>query len=219
VKLNVENATAAQEEMVSLKVSDAKAGSNIILAGHDVQIHEAPGPASPTALHQVPAPPADFTGREAELNELLARIKDGGVSISGLRGMGGVGKTALALMLADRLKPEYPDGQIYLDLKGTSQTPLIAAEIQEKIIHSFHPGSKLPEDEGQLEGLYRSVLDGKKVLLLMDNAGDSGQVRPLVPPKGCVMLATSRNHFSVPGLFSKEIDSLPEGDAAAGRGC
>ena len=153
MNLNVGNATAAQEGGVSLKVSDAKAGSNIILVGHDVQIHEAPGPASPSALHQLPAPPADFTGREAELNELLAKIKDGGVSISGLRGMGGVGKTALALMLADRLKSEYPDGQLYMDLKGTSQTPLRVAEIQEKVIRSFQPDSKLPEDEAQVGGI------------------------------------------------------------------
>ena len=74
------------------------------------------------ALHQLPTPPADFTGRADELKELLAAVKTGGVTISGLQGLGGVGKTALALKLAEQLKPDYPDAQFYLDLKGVTAT-------------------------------------------------------------------------------------------------
>jgi hypothetical protein len=75
---------------------------------------------APTRLHEVPRPPADFTGREAELKDLLSSIEVGGVTISGLQGMGGIGKTALALKLVELLKPRYPDAQFYLDLKGAS---------------------------------------------------------------------------------------------------
>src|SRR5438105_4600393 len=83
------------------------------------------GPAStlPTAtpLHQLPSPPRDFTGRAAELEELMNNVGRGGALISGLHGMGGIGKTALALKLAELLTPRYPDAQFFLDLKGTTQ--------------------------------------------------------------------------------------------------
>src|SRR5262249_32669715 len=111
---------------LKLDIDGDVTGSQFAIGSGNIQtiIHKAPRPSSPPALHQLPAPPGDFIGREAELNELLAKIKEGGVTISGLRGMGGIGKTALALVLAHRLKPDYPDAQIYLDLKATSQTPL-----------------------------------------------------------------------------------------------
>jgi hypothetical protein len=169
--------------------------------------------ASVRALHQLPPPPADFTGREEELAELLGKIKQGGVAISGLRGMGGIGKTALALVLADRLRADYPAAQIYLDLKGTSETPLTVREILEQIIHSFDADRKLPEDEGQLGNIYRSVLEGHRTILLMDNAAGFGQVAPLAPPSGSILLITTRNRFKVPGLFQVDIGELPEEDA------
>ena len=79
-------------------------------------------PAEPAfqPLHQLPSPPRDFTGRQAELDDLLAQAEKG-ATISGLHGMGGVGKTALALVLADRLTDRYPDAQFYLDLKGAHE--------------------------------------------------------------------------------------------------
>ena len=73
-----------------------------------------------THAHEVPPPPADFTGREVELKALLASIQVSGITISGLQGMGGIGKTALALKLGELLKPRYPDAQFFLDLKGAS---------------------------------------------------------------------------------------------------
>jgi hypothetical protein len=76
---------------------------------------------APTRLHEVPRPPADFTGREDELKELLASIETGGVTISGLQGMGGIGKTALAFKLVELLKPRYPDAQFFLDLKARAR--------------------------------------------------------------------------------------------------
>jgi tetratricopeptide (TPR) repeat protein len=178
-----------------------------------VQIHEAPGPASPTALHQLPRPPADFTGREAELNELLANIEDGGVSISGLRGMGGVGKTALALKLAERLTSRYPDAQLYLDLRGNSKQPLAPTDAMTHVVRSFHPSMDPPKTDAELAGTYRSVLHGRRVLLLMDNAFNGGQVEPLSPPGSCAMLVTSRQHFTLPGMFIKNIDPLCTNDA------
>ncbi len=162
---------------------------------------------------EVPRPPADFTGREDELKELLASIEIGGVTISGLQGMGGIGKTALALKLVDLLKPRYPDAQFFLDLKGAGTQPLTVAEALAHVVRAYHPAAKLPESESELRGLYLSVLDGQRALLLMDNAANAEQVEPLIPPAGCLLLVTSRQHFAVPGLAAKNLDTLSAADA------
>jgi predicted ATPase len=168
---------------------------------------------APTRLHEVPRPPADFTGREDELKELLTSIEVGGVTISGLQGMGGIGKTALALKLVELLKPRYPDAQFYLDLKGASTQPFTVTEALAHVVRAYHPAAKLPDSESELRGLYLSVLDGQRALLLMDNAADAEQVEPLIPPGGCLLLVTSRQHFTVPGLAAKNLDTLSAADA------
>jgi tetratricopeptide (TPR) repeat protein len=167
----------------------------------------------PPTLFQLPPPPGDFTGREAELRELREAIEHGGVHISGLQGQGGVGKTALALKLAAELAPRFPDAQIFLDLKGATEKPLTAAEALAYIVRSFHPEAKLPEGENELRSLFCSVLHGKRVLLLMDNARDAKQVQPLIPPEGSALLVTSRAAFTLPGLKQKKLDTLPPEDA------
>jgi tetratricopeptide (TPR) repeat protein len=164
-------------------------------------------------IHQLPPPPADFTGRTAELAELRAAIEKGGVHISGLQGQGGVGKTALALKLAAELAPKYPDAQIYLDLKGASEKPLTAAEAMSHVLRTFHPEAKLPEKEEDLRALYLDVLHNKRALLLMDNAKDASQLNSLIPPDGCMFLVTSRTRFTLPGLYQKHLDTFPSGDA------
>jgi hypothetical protein len=77
----------------------------------------------------------------------------------------------------------------------------------------FSPTLKLPEKEQELGGIYQSVLHGKRALLLMDNAKDAAQVKPLMPPAGCVLLVTSRFHFVLPGLQAKNIETLPPAQA------
>jgi len=193
----------------------ASGGSTII-----VQREDAAGPPPLTTLFQLPPPPGDFTGREADLRELLQAIEHGGVHISGLQGQGGVGKTALALKLAAELAPRFPDAQIFLDLKGAPKNltgagdkPLTAAEALGFVLRSFHPEAKLPEGENELHAIFCSVLHGKRVLLLMDNARDAAQVQLLIPPAGSALLVTSRPAFALPGLKQKKLDTLPPGDA------
>jgi tetratricopeptide (TPR) repeat protein len=192
-----------------------QASGNITITGGvkgDIVVHM---PLAPTvsALHQLPPPPADFTGRDAEIGEMLAAFEDASLSISGLQGMGGVGKTALALKLADKIKERYPDGQFYIDLLGVSPQPLTLAKAMEHVIRAYHPGAKLPEGEAELRGIYLSVLHGKRALLLMDNARDKKQVESLIPPASCRLLVTSRQYFTLPGFFAKNLDCLPSGDA------
>ena len=179
-------------------------------------IQEAPPAAmGAAALHQLPPPPGDFTGRTEEIGELLAAVEKGGVNISGLQGLGGVGKTALALKLADQLFPRYPDAQFYLDLKGVNPAPLTAEDAMAYVIRGYHPDIKLPEGDAELGALYRSLLHNQKAILLMDNARDARQVQPLIPPPSCLLLVTSRQRFTVPGLAAKSVDALPPADARA----
>jgi hypothetical protein len=173
------DAIAAGRDVTTAGVSaqqDAAIGGDVV-SGNKTVIYQSPAaPVAPAptlnALHSLPPPPADFTGRVEDLRELRDAIEAGGVTISGLLGQGGVGKTALALKLAEKLSPQYPDAQIYVDLRGVSEKPLASAEAMAYVIRAFQPEAKVPESENELGALYRSVLHGKKVLLLMDNARD-----------------------------------------------
>ena len=161
---------------------------------------------------QIPRPPDDFKGREKEIGDIISNY-DKEKTINGLYGMPGVGKTALAFVLAERLKDRFPDGQLFLNLKGTSRSPLSSFEAMAQVIHAFHPTDRVPENENELRGRYLSVLADKRVFLLLDNASGSEQVEPLLPSAGCAMLITSRNRFVLPGLKDNDLSILPPNEA------
>ncbi|HEY0079135.1 MAG TPA: tetratricopeptide repeat protein [Pyrinomonadaceae bacterium] len=203
------NIVTGEDHIVGERV---EIGGDVVKGHKTTNIYAAPAPTA-SALHQLPPPPRDFTGRKEELKELMAALAHGGVTISGLQGLGGVGKTTLALKLAEQLAPRYPDAQFYLDLKGTSPRPLSVADAQAHIIHAYRPTAKLPDNEAELSALYQSVLHNQHALLLMDNAADGEQVAPLIPPSTCVLLVTSRQHFTLPGFHPKHLDALTPEDA------
>jgi tetratricopeptide (TPR) repeat protein len=129
--------------------------------------------------------------------------------------MGGIGKTALALKLADALAPQYPDAQFFLDLNGAAeQQPLTPAEAMRHVILSIEPAAKLPDDPQQLGGMYHSLLAGRRALLLWDNARDAEQVRPLLA-RGCLALVTSRQTFGLPGMEALDLETLSQEEASA----
>ncbi|MGY5120789.1 BTAD domain-containing putative transcriptional regulator [Streptomyces sp. 900105755] len=146
---------------------------------------------------QLPATVPDFTGRSAfvtELSEVLASAEGRVMAVSALAGIGGVGKTTLAVHVAHQARSAFPDGQLYVDLQGAGPR---AAE-PETVLGSFlralgTPDSSVPDSLDDRAALYRSVLDGRRVLVLLDNAKDAAQVRPLLPgTEGCAALVTSR---------------------------
>jgi tetratricopeptide (TPR) repeat protein len=169
----------------------------------------------PSPLHQLPADIADFAGRGAQMDRLLEVLSapGGHVEISAIDGMGGLGKTALAVHAAHRLTGRYPDGQIVVDMAGTSAAPLSPAQGLARIIRVFEPLMRLPEDVAELRPIYLHVLRGKRVLLILDNALDGDQVAPLLPPEDCALIVTSRRRIAVGGVMRVDLDLLAPEEA------
>jgi tetratricopeptide (TPR) repeat protein len=190
---------------------DSRADRVIIAGAGDLEVQASPPYLA--ALHQLPPPPRDFIGRETEIAEILGAVGKGGATISGSPETGGIGKTALALVVAERLSTQFPDAQIYLDLRGTSPQPLRAADAMRHVVIAYRPDVKPPEDEPELRDLYQSLLQGQRAILLIDNAQDATQVEPLMPPATCFLLVTSLRHFSLAGLSVKNLEALPPPDA------
>ncbi len=172
--------------------------------------------ADPVApLHQLRAPVGDFVGREREIETLIDALRHGSrASISGINGMGGIGKTELALFVAERLADDYPDAQLFINLQGTDPNPRSSEQVLEICIRAFlGPETRLPEDLDQLSQIYRNQLNGKRVLVLLDNAADSAQVRPLLPPSGSALLVTSRQAIPLPGMTRFTLNPLTDDEA------
>ena len=157
---------------------------------------------------QIPPPPLDFTGRKNEIEGILEEFGHG-ATIYGLQGMGGIGKTAMAYVLADLLRDRFPDGQLFLNMQGTSKSPLTTSDAMANVIRAYlGADAPLPKDLNGLSGLYQSILSGKKALILLDNAANRQQVVPLLPPKNCALLVTSRKRLALPGLIERNLDVL-----------
>ncbi|RZQ64820.1 ATP-binding protein [Amycolatopsis suaedae] len=139
----------------------------------------------------------DFVGRVEELH-LVRRIlaTDGGVCV--VSGLGGVGKTALAVRCAHRLEAGFPDGCLFLDLKGSDADTATPASLLDRLLRLLGVAPDLvPADPDDRAALYRSCLRGRTMLLVLDNAANAAQVRPLLPaePK-CRVLITSRSRLA-----------------------
>src|SRR5262245_22326200 len=155
---------------------------------------------------QLPEPPRDFVGRGAELAALERSLADG-ARMLGIFGMGGVGKTALACALAERASSAFPDGSVYLDLAAAS-LPWTAARVMSHIVNSIRPGSRVGEDEAWIAGAYRSALSESRALVLLENVSDPELLEALRPPKGNLLIATSRLHLALEGLVPLHLAPL-----------
>jgi DNA-binding SARP family transcriptional activator len=200
----------------------------------------AAAPPVPEALSQLPADVPDFTGRAdqvAYLCRLLSgRQEDGSIPdgaipegvipehrgtgavvVALIAGAGGLGKTTLAVHVAHQLRARFPDGQLYVDLRGASDQPAAPAEVLARFLRQLGTdGDQVPAGEDERAGLYRTRLAGRRVLIVLDDARDAAQARPLVPGSvSCAVLVTSRN--LMPDLVGGRLVDLDVLDPAEGR--
>ncbi|MEV5575760.1 BTAD domain-containing putative transcriptional regulator [Spirillospora sp. NPDC052269] len=189
---------------------------------HEAAPLPAPEPGPEPERSDLPKPAAlpadlpDFTGRTA-LADQLARALTAPAEertaplVLGLCGVGGVGKTALAVHVAHAVRAAYPDGQLYVDLQGVSEHPLDPCVVLAGFLRALGvPKDGIPDGTADRSALLRSHLADRRVLILLDNARDAAQVRPLLPgERGCAVLITGRARLGgLPGARHVDLDVL-----------
>jgi DNA-binding SARP family transcriptional activator len=203
-----------------------------ILSADPALLHPAPDPSSPPpAMASPPAPipaqlPADiahFTGRAGQLDALTALAQNAGsaVVITAIGGTAGIGKTALAVHWAHQAAASFPDGQLYVNLRGFDPggTPVPPETAVRGFLDALGvPPARIPASPDAQAALYRSLLDSQRMLIVLDNARDPAQVRPLLPgTPGCLTLVTSRSQLSglaaVDGARTLTLDLLTPREA------
>ncbi|WP_223199155.1 AfsR/SARP family transcriptional regulator [Solihabitans fulvus] len=185
----------------------------------------APAPrARPGTRNDLPGDLIDFTGRDEELRRLLAALPaghgGGTVVIEAIDGMAGIGKTALAVHTAHRLVGRYPDAQLFIDLHGHTpdQDATDPADALDTLLRALGvAGREIPAAVDQRSALWRAELAGRKVLVVLDNAADAAQVRPLLPgTSASLVLVTSRRRLAdLDAARTLSLDVLPLADAVA----
>jgi tetratricopeptide (TPR) repeat protein/transcriptional regulator with XRE-family HTH domain len=181
----------------------------------------------PAVPRQLPTPVRQFTGRQAEVTALAGLLGHVGASapaammISAIGGTAGVGKTALAVYWAHQVAERFPDGQLYVNLRGYDPAgrPVQPAEAIRGFLDALEvPPGRIPASLQAQAGLYRSLLSGRQMLIVLDNAANAAQVRPLLPGgSGCLVVVTSRSQLSglvaAEGAQSLTLDVLTEAEA------
>jgi tetratricopeptide (TPR) repeat protein/transcriptional regulator with XRE-family HTH domain len=188
-----------------------------------------PAPAVPVP-HELPADVGAFTGRAVELTELDFLLPTGAepdatlgpMVVSVVAGTAGVGKTALAVHWAHRAAGQFPDGQLYVNLRGYDPgQPVTPSQALAGFLRALGVAdADIPLHEADRATRYRSLLSGRRVLVVLDNAATAGQVRPLLPGTGTAMvLVTSRDSLAgliaIDGAHRLDLDLLPPGEAVA----
>jgi tetratricopeptide (TPR) repeat protein len=170
---------------------------------------------------QLPADLGDFTGRIVQVR-LLADVTDstwqrpGVVPVCVVTGLGGIGKTSLAVHAAHQIRDRFPDGQLYARLGGASARPAAPEEVLGRFLRDLGiDPAQIPIGEPERAARVRSLLAERRVLILLDDARDSGQVAPLLPgAAGCAVIVTSRNPLAdLPGARRLPLDALTSGQA------
>ena len=165
----------------------------------------------------MPADVADFTGRDEQVKrlcDLLAGVgpgtnsDPGAVRIAVVAGAGGLGKTSLAVHAAHRVRRKFPDGQLYVDLLGATPNPLPAGDVLARFLRDLGvDGRDIPVDEAERAARYRTTLARRRMLVVLDNAHDAAQVRPLLPgTASSAVLVTTRSRM--PDLASTKLVDL-----------
>jgi DNA-binding SARP family transcriptional activator len=179
---------------------------------------------APVVPSQLPADIPDFTGRAGQvryLRELFPDLGGGGagtgaVTVARIAGAGGLGKTTLAVHVAHQLATRFPDGQLYVNLRGASQAPASPSGVLGRFLRELAVDEgQVPASEDERVALYRTRLAGRRILVVLDDARDAAQVRPLVPGSvSCGVLITSRSLLpDLAGGFLIDLDVLDDEEA------
>ncbi|MFD6139651.1 BTAD domain-containing putative transcriptional regulator [Promicromonospora sp. NPDC060271] len=203
-------------------------GSHTDEAAGSTSADAAPSTARPAHRPaQLPLDVAGFTGRDSDLRRLDELLSDGAddpvtrtVVITAIRGTAGVGKTALAVRWAHQVADRFPDGQLYVNLRGYDpEQPMRPTDALARFLVALGVGERdIPLDGDERAARYRSELAGRRMLIVLDNAGSVAQVRPLLPGSGSsTVVVTSRDSLSglvaVHGAHQVDLDLLPAADA------
>ena len=192
-----------------------------VLAGDIPAPVDAPAEVKRLAPRELPANPAVFVNRDREremLLDLLALAAADPV-VGAVHGPGGRGKSALVLRVAHLAADLFPDGQLYVDLQGSTpgRDPVEAVQVLQHFLRALGaPPLAIPSEADEAAALYRSMLAGRRVLVVLDNAIDASQVIPLLPAgPGSAMLVTSRRMLATLDGLHLALDPLPEHEAVA----
>jgi DNA-binding SARP family transcriptional activator len=178
-------------------------------------------PADVAGVCQLPLDLPDFTGRDDVIREVVTLMREradsGTPAVIVLSGAPGVGKSAVAVRVAHAVREDFPDGQLHVDLAGTSSSPRAPMGVLAELLHALGiPDAGLPRELAERAALLRSRLAGRRMCVVLDDAGSAAQVRPLLPGAGaCAVLVTSR--LRLPGLAGAkpvDVDLLPEAEGA-----
>ena len=182
------------------------------LTGIGAKLAEAlfPNGGVPTATSglQLTDPVPDFIGREEEIRILTQALKER--RTAAIKAEGGVGKTQLAYYVGRELRAEFSGGQVEVNMRGLDAQPTTPEQAMADVVLTLDPATEMPESPGRLAALYRKLLAERAVLVLLDNAKDSEQVRSLVPNPPSVLLITSRQAIQLSGIQRVELYDLPE---------
>lgn len=171
---------------------------------------------------QLPMAVRPFIGRDRELALLSGLLEEDSRStpVAVIRGAAGIGKTAMAVHWSHQVAERFPDGQLYADLRGcgSGSAPLLPPEVLKDFLHALRGPARHPASYDAQVALYRSLLAGKRVLIVLDNASDAGQVMPLLPGShGCRVLVTCRGKLpelvAILGAQPVALDPLSACDA------
>lgn len=182
-----------------------------ILADRDVPVREAP-----VVVRQLPPTTAVLTGRDQLVAEIGAALTGPEPVLAVLVGPGGVGKTTLALAAAAEVADAFPGGQLYADLRGSQDNPADPHAVVGRFLSALEVRqSKLPRDPDERLAMYRGLVAGSRMLVVLDDAADEEQVRPLRPDcGGCATLVTSRRHLgALAGATRWTVPELAPADA------
>ncbi|HEV7653055.1 MAG TPA: tetratricopeptide repeat protein [Actinophytocola sp.] len=209
---------------VVAKETDTEAWIRLVDAEPGVRAEAAP-PAVAPVLHQLPPSTRQFVGREAELAGLTRLIDARGSAtlvVATIDGMAGIGKTALALTWAHRVRDQFPDGQLHVNLRGFDEhEPMDADQALHGFLQALGVSAQaIPADVDAKGALYRSLLAERRMLIVLDNARSSEHVRPLLPGDStCAVVITSRNRMDSllvrDGAHRIALGVLPDADAFA----